>query len=273
MNQDSIFTIGKTHTVCQDYSATGTKEAIPYAIVSDGCSSSQGTDFGSRFLVKAAEYEILAAISRNHFEPEKMIYNIHSNAQVMYKTVPGLDYTCLDATLLFAYKQDNEIVVVCSGDGVVSAKRKDGTFVVKSISFKDNAPIYANYVFDHLRKKSLLSTYDCTKTITIYDSKKNETKDKNYNDFDFFHFPLDEFESVSIYSDGVESFQKPKNTATTKDVEMVHVVDMVKDLTAYKNHTGLFVQRRTNRYLYEAFRDWEIVHGDDFSMATIYTGT
>jgi hypothetical protein len=272
MHQDSIFTIGKSHTICQDYCASGTKEAIPYAIVSDGCSSSQGTDFGSRFLVKAAEYEILAAISRKHFEPEKMIFSIHNNAQNMYKTIPGLDYTCLDATLLFAYKQDNEIIVVCSGDGVISARRKDGTFVVKTIAFKDNAPVYANYVFDHLRKKSLLSTYDCTKTITFYDQNKVEVTEKNHDDFDFFHFSLDEFVSVSLFSDGVETFQKPKNTATSSEMEMIHVVDVIKDLTAYKNYTGTFVQRRTRRFLSEGNQDWGIVHADDLSVATIYTG-
>lgn len=56
LTPDAFFTIGKTHTVCQDYAHAGfipgTDQA--YAIVSDGCSGSPDTDFGSRFMVTAA---------------------------------------------------------------------------------------------------------------------------------------------------------------------------------------------------------------------------
>jgi len=55
MNDDSIFTIGKTHRICQDYAHTGNKNGMFYAILSDGCSSSEHTDLGSRIMVKTAE--------------------------------------------------------------------------------------------------------------------------------------------------------------------------------------------------------------------------
>ena len=54
MKLDSAFQIGKTHDVCEDFALTGTfedeKNTARYVIVSDGCSSSQNTDLGSRLL-------------------------------------------------------------------------------------------------------------------------------------------------------------------------------------------------------------------------------
>ena len=54
--KDSIFKIGKAHSVCQDYAAGITYPPIrdmTYNVIalSDGCSSSLNTDWGSRLIV------------------------------------------------------------------------------------------------------------------------------------------------------------------------------------------------------------------------------
>jgi len=62
---DSFFFIGDSHEICEDYAVSGIhhlNEAetniVPYGIVGDGCSAAKNVDFGSRFLVKAAENNI-----------------------------------------------------------------------------------------------------------------------------------------------------------------------------------------------------------------------
>ena len=55
---DHLFWAGDSHKVNQDYCLSGSKSGLHYAIVSDGCSSSPDTDFGSRILAKAAENNI-----------------------------------------------------------------------------------------------------------------------------------------------------------------------------------------------------------------------
>ena len=48
---DSFFTMGKDHTVCQDFAlACQEGDPIPFAIVSDGCSKSAHSDVGSRLI-------------------------------------------------------------------------------------------------------------------------------------------------------------------------------------------------------------------------------
>ena len=66
MNADSVFNIGATHAVCQDYviarsgeTTFGSPNAGPYIILSDGCSSSPDTDMGARLLVKAMDQTLI----------------------------------------------------------------------------------------------------------------------------------------------------------------------------------------------------------------------
>ena len=65
MHADSFFAIGSTHKINQDYAWGGMPNthwseysmSAPraIAIVSDGCSSSKDTDFGSRLLAQSAK--------------------------------------------------------------------------------------------------------------------------------------------------------------------------------------------------------------------------
>lgn len=54
MEINAYYQIGKDHKVCEDYALCGT-EPFPYAILSDGCSSVNDSDIGSRILVSMAK--------------------------------------------------------------------------------------------------------------------------------------------------------------------------------------------------------------------------
>ena len=55
MNADHYYTIGNSHSVCQDYAISGLVENGAYAILSDGCSSSPDVDVGARMLSLSAK--------------------------------------------------------------------------------------------------------------------------------------------------------------------------------------------------------------------------
>ena len=108
MNADSTFTIGSSHQVCQDYAVAGLRNdrglasqrnRLAYAVVSDGCSSSIDSDFGSRLLSKAAERLIL---SEDHAAPDdaRLLHEAASLRALRLARKVGLDPTSVDATLL-----------------------------------------------------------------------------------------------------------------------------------------------------------------------------
>ena len=55
INVDSFLKKGKQHFICEDYIINSDdRDTMPYIILSDGCSSSENTDIGSRVLVRSA---------------------------------------------------------------------------------------------------------------------------------------------------------------------------------------------------------------------------
>ena len=55
MNTDCYYEIGHSHIFCEDYALAGIVNNIGYAIVSDGCSSSDNVDVGARVLAHIAK--------------------------------------------------------------------------------------------------------------------------------------------------------------------------------------------------------------------------
>lgn len=274
MNQDSYFYIGKSHKQCQDYALASSLDSQPFIIISDGCSGSENTDFGSRLLVKSAELELQQILldPGKPRDPLLLLLSIFTRAVEAFGSIPGLQYTCLDATLLLAYKNQDKITVICSGDGVVAAVKKDGSMLVKTISYADNAPIYLNYLQDAKRKEELLKTYNCEKTITTYDGLKNiVSSEVSANEIETFEFSVKDYATISLFSDGVESFSRQVQTATSKQYCAEHVVDVVEELVNYKGYVGNFVQRRCQKFLKEC-SEAGTIHADDLSAATIWLG-
>lgn len=170
MHTDSAFFTGKTHAVCQDY--VRTNDAGPYLILCDGCSDSKDTDTGARLLALAAERTI--KVNGGLFNPEVAIGMARSSSDAC-----GLHPNCLDATLLLAkvgpyeigvpagvsYIVKEAISVTMIGDGVIAAKRKDGSLRIHWTEFKSGYPYYLNYTIDESRN------IEWKKTIGVDDRK------------------------------------------------------------------------------------------------------
>ena len=274
MHSDAFFTIGTSHTICQDYALAGkTKDGKAFAVVADGCSSSAHTDFGARLIAAAAidcaEYRsLLPAI----------VYSVAKDS-----LPKALSATALDATLLVALETTAGVVVDRYGDGFVIARRRDGVIEVVSDDF-NNAPPYLSYLLDANRMREYLKYTGgiCKTSIVEMGAKTNEelhgmqhenvlcTVNPTIVEFCTWAYHSSVYTSalydlVVLVSDGLGSFvRKDGNAAPTAH-------ELIADLLGIKTFTGEFVTRRAKRFLQTA-KNAGLEHYDDLGLAAIYLG-
>jgi hypothetical protein len=266
---DSFFTQGKSHKVCEDYA--NSIQSMPMISVSDGCSSSKHTDFGSRIISKALEMTLASPISAEFRESggleDSTFESIIMNKSVDIAYLMKMDTRCLDATLGFAFIRKNAIDVRFFGDGCIVTVDKDNNIKIVDIEYDKNAPYYLNYFFDEDRKKAYkeLKQKKIIKytTINATGSMQFNTVDSN-EDFEWMSFDLATTRSVSIFTDGVKTFMP--HSQTTPSMEFTKVI---KELVNFPLPNGEFVNRKCLRFLKI---HPEYYFFDDFSMATIYNG-
>lgn len=259
MNADSAFVIGATHAVCQDYAvASGA-----YAILSDGCSTSPDTDIGARLLVKAAER--LLNIDGN-------AAGWHENAALLAlswtKSIEMPDQS-IDATLLTAYVSGNQLLVSCSGDGVIVTESHDGALDVYVIAYPSGFPLYPAYLHQPERLEALVSTGRSCKEMkhfrssSISEPLQLESTASDDSTIQNFSFKSSDYKFVALASDGVHSFRK--------QVEPVPMSQVLRELFSFKSLHGAFVARRVKRFLKDCVaRGWQ--HADDLSLAVVHLG-
>lgn len=255
---DSHFAIGKTHDVCQDYAIgedpaqSGLNGSLALAIVCDGCSSSPDTDWGARFLARAA------AMAFWPFNP----LNVVQKANV-FRQALQLQPQALDATLLMIRETKNgDAEVIVCGDGVVVARRRDGSgYDHWALSYSLNAPAYLTYLLDADRQASYL---DCGGGILTVTGSPYEAPEDIEPGVSFTRtFPRAEYDVVLVLSDGSESFQKREGTRFVP-VPLTEVLDQVLD---FKTLTHGFIKRRVIRFLGKFCHQNEWQHNDDLAVA------
>lgn len=269
MQADSIFIKGYSHAVCQDYAKHGcTEDDVHYAIISDGCSSSENTDIGARILTLEAERIIHILGANALVEPPKKLCNyiIENALEAIHKY--KLSIHCLDATLgIVMMKKNFKSIAILYGDGGIFIKDKITESMFFNVEFKDNYPMYPIYI----KNKNLLMPETNEKVITIYNLNSFAIMSNRDHTSDYYisHPYLDiirqdnEIEFIGVCSDGACSFQK--------NAQSIPSVEIVQNLTAYKQHKGSFVQRRVNSFLKDCKKN-ETDHYDDLSMGVIHTG-
>lgn len=276
MNTDVFFTIGSTHKICQDYAITKHDDK-PLILLSDGCSSSPNSDFGSRLLVKAAEPHVYHPALQTD---ESFLQNTIINAHTFSRTLE-LNVDCLCATLLYGKIQkvgEKECFkTICSGDGTIAARSHDGSIVVHQYEFDSGAPYYLRYELDPDLKKNYFSQFGKTgKHKTFYIDKNGKASDVFEIPWTFCEdniyfensFPVEDWDMVAIFSDGVCSFTKPDHTSTTKRYTIMPVTEILPEFLSFKGFAGDFVQRRCQK-VFKTFKEQGIQNCDDFSMAVI----
>jgi len=257
MNSDFYFSIGKSHMICQDYAYAGINaNGNPVAIVSDGCSASPETDFGSRYLVRSS---VICGATVGNPEEDKLFSDVLMRTTIGYASQCGiglrLSPQCLDATLLYLEVKGDEVIIVVGGDGVVFAKnKKNEDLELWNIEYPSGSPFYPSYLLDNARFEHYRES--CSMERITYATNKYSSKDITESQFYTITLQKNEYEFVGVASDGVLTFEES-------------FVDTMKELTAYKNYTGEFVKRRMRKHLRKCEKESSLP-SDDVSMAVVY---
>lgn len=296
MHSDRALFTGKTHEICEDY-------AIAYnnvIVLSDGCSGSPATDFGSRILCATA-LNLLRGMTEyeKQFKEEQCILTARPAARIL-----NLPQDCLDATLLMAAINENgSSIAAVYGDGVLAIKLKDGRIYYANINFKSNTPgasfpYYINYLYDDARHEDW-HELDSERVISIELIEPDGTHsilveklDLGYGfppeDYDEIKPHIHEFagvghfrselnrtviwiqdfsriECIAIMSDGVGTFHTVGTNEPYPQEQVIH------GLLNFRRTEGAFIQRRAKRFIKNC-ADKNIVHDDDVSIAALYLG-
>ena len=247
MNTDATINIGSTHSLCQDYALAGNG----YVILSDGCSSSPYTDIGARLLVHAMARNLSAHdISELHKEAARVA--------LAWARMIGLPPQAVDATLMSAHVCGEDLIVACSGDGVIILESSDGVLDVYAISSPSGYPFYPSYVHQPDRLAELVTNNRCNKEVKHHDS--TEITDSLTISL---KLKAANYKYVALASDGINSFLHAQ--------QRVCLTDVLKEFWAFKTSHSAFVERRIKRFKKDTHvKGWQ--HADDLAIAVIHLG-
>lgn len=277
MNADAAFQLGSTHAVCQDYAAAGLLCAgaagatcRPYAVLSDGCSSSPDTDVGARLLVKAAE----RLLRESGGPPAAGVAALHAEAArlaLSWAGMLGLEPRAVDATLLTAHLRGGELLVGCTGDGVVCLQTNEGALDAYSVGYPAGFPAYPAYAHQPARLRALADTGRARKEVTRMRaaSAGERLRTDGVSDrgglTEVFAFKASVYRFAALLSDGVHSFLHAERS------EAIPLESVLPELVSFRNTRGAFVGRRMNGFLRDCRRrGWR--HADDLALAALHLG-
>jgi serine/threonine protein phosphatase PrpC len=250
---DSVFSIGKEHDICEDYVFIN-NDTIPFIIASDGCSSSDHTDIGSRLITIQAKNYILQHYNELLHNKEYII-NIFREAFIYTKSL-YLSNTVLDATLLFAFIIDNELHYFCIGDGVIAYKQNDKTTIL-NLTYKNERVFYGNY-HNNLSRFEKYNEYDLTLDIENIKIENNSRTIEKKSTKDYILYNSLNIESLDYFimsTDGLLSCHVDEKTSKKYFL----------DFLSFKNLKGEFIKRRYKGWKKKINKDG-INHADDIGV-------
>ena len=258
---DSFFTIGHTHEVCQDYAFSGiTPNGIPYAVVTDGCSSSTGAvDFGARIMAHAIK-GIIEDVGHNKYCSDGVIQMvIHDLKSAMVSSIHefGLSMEDFLVTIQAVFIWNNEVFYLMYGDGV---HMLDWDFM--SWEFSSGAPYYLGYEIGGMRGSYMAQFGEFPVHLADHTGKTPEphTVEEYIDDVTYraFRKPLaNSTTKYAVGSDGLKSFSLAGASCSTEWV--------VDEVMSIKNFNYGFLKRRMKRFLSTD----TLKHYDDVSVAMI----
>jgi hypothetical protein len=269
MNADCTFIIGTTHTVCQDYAIALNHAKGSYVVVSDGCSTSPATDIGSRLMVQAGSQALL-----NVDQDFRALHKSASGQALHWAQTIGLLPQSADATLLTVYCDGQDLIISASGDGVLILESRSGTRDVISISYPSGFPLYPTYAHQRERLDTWRANERAYKEVRHFRAASTfelvETSTST-NLTEVFRLPASDYLFAGVLSDGVNSFYKTEETATSRQTTSIPMEQVVAEILSFKSFAGAFVKRRAKKFANAcAARGW--CHADDLAIGAIYLG-
>lgn len=266
---DSLFKIGSTHAVCQDYTLHG-ESILPYAVLSDGCSGAPHSDIGARLMCHAAPQVLRLMGEDQLFESNaKDIVLKAQGIASLGQVHMSLPSNALYATFLLAYASENRnaIRIIMAGDGFLMCKKQGGEVSVLHANYDKDYPFYPAYLasMGHLAEYEKI-TEKAGQSVThnwILGSAPVGSAQRKENHIFDITIPANEIEWVMLSSDGLETF-------TGRDDQSLPVglvEDVIPLITNIKGLQGTFITRRLGKMLKKELSTHE--HADDLSVAGI----
>jgi len=254
LHYDHHYSIGLTHQVCQDY-VMGGEVPTPFIVLSDGCSSSPNSEMGAKILTLTTQ-QILKNENQwplDYADFGRQLINCAFNVTKKLQ----LPDCVLDATLMLAFLQEDNIIVYVYGDGCLLFKDHDGHVGTIEVVFTHNAPFYLSYWID--KERLLEYTKAEPKPLLLIDSVNGQSEPKPFETPLIFSLPLKKYKFIGIASDGASHFVDIKKSVK------VPLYDIATDLLAFPDTLGEFVKRHTINVLAQ-----HVKHGihsfDDLSI-------
>lgn len=295
---DSFFEQGVTHEVCEDYARHGDD----WAVIADGCSNGGGpridTDWGARLLCVSAAQNLT-------LPPLDFVFGTARTAGIRYDSLsPLIPPEAMCATLALVRQFDNAFQAILIGDGIAGGRMRSGKWFIHSVEFASGAPYYLQYhMFNQNEHWSELfgKSYSVRTYVgNLFDDRLPDiseeawpTKDQREEEwrsimgcctrcqdwdipYEFFGFPLDEFDFAFVASDGPHSFYLPRKTKTTKNNEPVHFLDVLRVLLDIRNFRPGFMRLQRHWNFKQdrpgTFKRRNWLNGDDVSIGAVYCG-
>jgi len=254
LHYDHYYTMGLTHKVCQDYATQG-DTPTPFMVLSDGCSGSPNSEIGAKILTITTQ-EILKdakqwPLDYAHFGQQ--LINHALNITEEYQ----LPESVLDATVMLAFLQGENIMVYVYGDGCLLFKDYDDNVGTIEIAFTHNAPFYLTYWVDEERLGEYAGFEP--KPLLLIDSVNGQSEPKPFQTPLVFSLPLKKFKVVAIASDGASHFVDIHKTVK------IPFYEIATELLAFQDTTDEFVKRHTENVLAQ-YAEHGIYPFDDLSI-------
>ena len=275
MHADSFFTIGSSHTVCQDYARTFLEGEACVAVLSDGCSSAVDSDFGSRLLVT----ETISHIKTVGFDNSPKSFSDWETASKIIGSAArknaislGLKAQAIDATLLVAVADQDRTVGVIFGDGAIVYRLNNGELVIEEVRYSKSYPGYISYVVDDRKREAYAAVgEECHLHRFIVSGDDIIAEPPTPIDClkpHWVNLPTSSISCIALISDGISSFYRTIIEETSRSNIQVPMLDVLPELMAFARMKGQFVQRRVRKGL-ARFAMANVHHADDVSVAAI----
>jgi hypothetical protein len=241
--------------------------------LSDGCSSSPDTDIGARLLVRALDRILIEDRTRGSDE----LHREAACTALGWAELIGVPAEAVDATLLSARVEGNELIVACSGDGVIVLESPAGGLEVYAISSPSGYPFYPAYVHQPERLAEMIDQRRCVKELKHFRRESPQagfellevTTSESLTEV--FTLNVLDYKYAGIASDGLNSFFRTQPSATGNRLEPVCLTEVLSRFWSFKNSHGAFVERRLKKFKKDAeARSWD--HADDLSLGVIHLG-
>lgn len=257
MHADSHYVIGHEHAVCQDYAATWVrKDGTVCGAIADGCSSAPDSDIGARALVLSARFKLFKGLGQLS---DAILEDVPA-----YPGERGVDWRAWRATLgLVVAPPQGDVSVALWGDGVVIARKLDGTLQIIHVNYTKGAPPYLAYRKDPnevLAYQKLSCNGAHTVTEWTGQSKVEHGGENLELNPHLFSFKRDEHSMVMVCSDGLASFTGMNAPSVDK------VARMIADIPS---PNGQCVLRKVNNGIRNICRKNGWSHADDIAVAAV----